>query len=80
MNPYLFSALAAVFGALVGSFLNVCIYRLPVDKSIVFPPSACESCTRELSWYENLPIVSWLALGARCRTCKTPLSFRHPLI
>ena len=80
MNTWLFVSVAALFGALVGSFLNVCIYRLPIDKSIVFPPSACESCQRELSWYENLPIVSWVMLGAKCRSCKTPLSFRHPLI
>ena len=80
MNTLLFISLAALVGAVIGSFLNVCIYRLPIDKSIVFPPSACESCRRELSWYENLPIVSWVVLGARCRTCQTPLSFRHPLI
>ena len=80
MNTLLFISVAALVGAVIGSFLNVCIYRLPLDKSIVFPPSACESCKRELSWYENLPIVSWVVLGARCRTCKTRLSFRHPLI
>ena len=80
MNTLLLVSVAALFGALVGSFLNVCIYRLPIDKSIVFPPSACESCKRELSWYENLPIVSWVVLGARCRTCNTRLSFKHPLI
>ena len=80
MNTLLLVSVAALFGALVGSFLNVCIYRLPIDKSIVFPPSACESCKRKLSWYENLPIVSWVVLGARCRTCKTRLSFKHPLI
>ncbi|MEQ1907833.1 MAG: prepilin peptidase [Vicinamibacterales bacterium] len=80
MNTPLFISVAVLVGAVIGSFLNVCIYRLPIGKSIVFPPSACESCKRELSWYENLPIVSWVALGAKCRTCKTALSFRHPLI
>jgi len=80
MNTFLFISVAALVGAVIGSFLNVCIYRLPIDRSIVFPPSACESCKRELSWYENLPIVSWVVLGARCRTCQTRLSFRHPLI
>jgi leader peptidase (prepilin peptidase)/N-methyltransferase len=75
-----FIALAAVVGAVIGSFLNVCIYRLPRRKSIVWPASACESCRRELSWYENLPIVSWVVLGAKCRTCKAPLSIRHPII
>ena len=68
MTGAVFIALAAVVGAVIGSFLNVCIYRLPLGKSIVWPASACETCGRELSWYENLPIVSWVALGARCRT------------
>ena len=80
MNDAVFIVLAAVVGAVIGSFLNVCIYRLPLGKSIVWPASACETCGRELSWYENLPIVSWVALGARCRTCKAPLSIRHPII
>jgi leader peptidase (prepilin peptidase)/N-methyltransferase len=80
MTEYGFIPVAALFGALVGSFLNVCIYRLPLGRSIVFPGSSCETCRRELSWYENLPIVSWLILGGKCRTCRTPLSFRHPLI
>jgi leader peptidase (prepilin peptidase) / N-methyltransferase len=75
-----FVVLAALVGAVIGSFLNVCIYRLPLRKSIVWPASACESCRRELSWYENLPIVSWVVLGAKCRTCKVPLSIRHPIV
>jgi len=80
MTDAVFITLAALVGAVIGSFLNVCIYRLPLGKSIVWPASACESCGRELSWYENLPIVSWVALGARCRTCKARLSIRHPII
>jgi len=80
MTDAVFIALAAVVGAVIGSFLNVCIYRLPLGKSIVWPASACETCGRELSWYENLPIVSWVALRARCRTCKAPLSIRHPIV
>ena len=80
MTPLVFVALATLVGAIIGSFLNVCIYRLPLGHSIVFPPSACEVCTRQLSWYENVPIVSWLLLGARCRTCKASLSARHPLV
>lgn len=67
-------------GAVIGSFLNVCIYRIPLGKSIVFPASACESCKRELSWHENIPIVSWSVLGGKCRTCKARLSARHPII
>lgn len=73
-------ALATLLGAVIGSFLNVCIYRLPLGRSIVWPASACDACGRELSWYENLPIVSWTALGAKCRTCKTPLSIQHPIV
>jgi leader peptidase (prepilin peptidase) / N-methyltransferase len=80
MTDAVFILLAAVVGAVVGSFLNVCIYRLPLRKSIVWPASACESCGRELSWYENLPVVSWIVLGAKCRTCKAPLSIRHPIV
>ena len=75
-----FIALAAVLGALIGSFLNVCIYRIPIGRSIVFPPSACETCKRQLTWFENLPIVSWALLGAKCRTCGTHLSIRHPFV
>jgi len=79
--PPLFGLVAAgAFGALIGSFLNVCIYRLPIGSSIVWPSSACPRCSRELSWYENVPIVSFLVLRARCRTCKAPISIRYPLI
>jgi leader peptidase (prepilin peptidase)/N-methyltransferase len=73
-------AVAAAFGAVVGSFLNVCIYRLPLGKSVVWPSSACTKCGRELSWYENIPVLSFLALRARCRTCQTPISIRYPLV
>jgi leader peptidase (prepilin peptidase)/N-methyltransferase len=73
-------AAAAAFGAIVGSFLNVCIYRLPLGKSIVWPASACPHCARELSWYENIPVVSYLALRARCRTCGGRISARYPFV
>jgi len=75
-------ALAAfvAFGAIVGSFLNVCIYRLPLRKSIMWPSSACPHCDRELSWYENIPVVSFLALRAKCRTCHAPIAIRYPLV
>ena len=59
--PAFFIVVAAAFGAIVGSFLNVCIYRLPIEKSIVWPGSACMSCGRELSWFENIPVFAWLA-------------------
>ncbi len=80
MNDAAFISLAVLVGAVIGSFLNVCIYRLPLGKSIVWPASACESCGRELAWFENLPVISYVALGARCRTCRAPLSPRHPAI
>jgi leader peptidase (prepilin peptidase)/N-methyltransferase len=73
-------AAAAAFGAIAGSFLNVCIYRLPLGKSIVWPASACPHCGRELSWYENIPVVSYLALRARCRTCGGRISARYPFV
>jgi leader peptidase (prepilin peptidase) / N-methyltransferase len=71
---------AGLFGLLVGSFLNVCIYRLPRGTSIVWPASACGSCRRELRWFENIPIVSWVVLGARCARCKAPISIQYPLV
>ena len=61
---------AAIVGAIVGSFLNVCIYRLPLGKSIVWPSSACPHCGRNLAWFENIPVLSYLALWGRCRTCR----------
>ena len=84
MSPVVVTALpvavAAAFGAIVGSFLNVCIYRLPLGKSIVWPASACPRCGRPLSWYENIPVVSYLALRGRCRTCREPISIRYPIV
>ena len=71
---------AAAFGAIVGSFLNVCIYRLPRGRSIVWPASACPHCSRPLAWYENIPVVSYLALGGRCRTCREPIAARYPIV
>jgi leader peptidase (prepilin peptidase) / N-methyltransferase len=71
---------AAAFGAVLGSFLNVCIHRLPRGASVVVPPSACPQCGHELSWFENIPIVSWLALRGRCRACRGPIGIRYPII
>jgi len=67
-------------GATVGSFLNVVIYRLPLGKSIVSPPSQCPRCKQRIRWYDNLPIFGWFLLGGKCRDCKKPISFRYPLI
>ena len=71
---------AAISGLIFGNFLNVCIYRLPRKESVNFPASHCTSCGRPLSWYENVPLVSWLALRGRCRTCGAAISPAYPLV
>ncbi|NQT95529.1 MAG: prepilin peptidase [Candidatus Omnitrophica bacterium] len=73
-------ALTIVIGLCVGSFLNVCIYRLPKEKSIVRPRSFCPSCKRQLAWYDNIPILSFLLLGGKCRSCKAKISFRYIIV
>lgn len=73
-------ALLFVFGLLVGSFLNVCIYRLPRGESVAWPGSRCTACGRALRWYENVPVVSWLLLRGRCRTCGVRISGMYPLV
>jgi len=70
----------AVFGLCIGSFLNVCAYRLPLGESVVHPRSRCTSCGRMLSWFDNLPVVSWVALRGRCRTCGEPVSWMYPAV
>ena len=72
--------LAAVAGLMVGSFLNVVVYRVPRGISISTPRSFCPSCRRQLTWWENVPVVAWLALRGRCRSCGTPISPRYPLV
>jgi leader peptidase (prepilin peptidase)/N-methyltransferase len=71
---------AFVLGAVVGSFLNVVIYRVPRRMSIVRPRSACPSCGTRIAWYDNLPILSWLILGGRCRSCRGAIAFRYPMV
>ncbi|MGA2556078.1 MAG: prepilin peptidase [Verrucomicrobiota bacterium] len=68
---------AFVFGAIVGSFLNVCIYRLPLGQSIVHPPSHCPHCRYSIPWYLNIPLFTWLWLGGRCAHCEAPISPRY---
>jgi leader peptidase (prepilin peptidase)/N-methyltransferase len=75
-----FTVAAALFGLLIGSFLNVVAYRVPLGKSVVSPPSACPNCAAEIRWYDNLPVVSWLLLRARCRNCGEPISWRYPAV
>jgi leader peptidase (prepilin peptidase)/N-methyltransferase len=64
----------------IGSFLNVVAARVPLKRSVVSPPSACMSCGTELSWRDNIPVLSWLLLRGRCRTCKTAISWRYPAV
>jgi leader peptidase (prepilin peptidase)/N-methyltransferase len=69
-----------VFGALIGSFLNVCIYRIPKEKSVVTPPSTCPSCGTGIKFYDNIPILSYIILRGRCRNCKAEFSARYPFV
>ncbi len=72
--------LAGLFGLVVGSFLNVCIYRLPRGISIVSPPSRCPSCGRRLRWFDNIPVVSWMVLRGRCGRCGSGISVQYPIV
>ena len=76
----LLAIVVAVLGLAVGSFLNVVIHRVPLRQSIVTPRSACPSCGTTLAERDNVPVVSWLVLGGRCRTCREPISPRYPLV
>ena len=69
-----------LFGSCVGSFLNVVIWRLPRDESLVFPASHCPSCNTELRWYDNIPIFGWIRMRGRCRYCNTLISVRYPIV
>ena len=76
----IFYIFAFIFGAVVGSFLNVCICRLPKNESIVFPPSHCPTCDYRIPWYDNVPIISYLILRGKCRSCKSRISIQYPLV
>ncbi len=69
-----------VLGLVIGSFLNVCIYRIPRNEEIVYTPSHCMTCGRSVKWYDLFPVVSYLILGGKCRHCKTKLSKQYPII
>ena len=69
-----------IFGITIGSFLNVCIYRIPLGESIVTAPSHCMTCGRKLKWYDMVPVFSWLVLGGKCRNCKSKISVQYPII
>ena len=74
------TVIAGLVGLAFGSFLNVCASRWPEDKSVFKPRSYCPSCERPLAWWENIPLISWLALRGRCRTCHAWIGWRHPLV
>lgn len=79
--PYFIASVCFVFGLLIGSFLNVVIYRLPLDESIVFPGSHCPSCNSEIHWYDNIPVFSYvILLRGRCRNCQTRISPIYPAV
>ncbi len=80
MPDLVVAVIFGLFGLVIGSFLNVCIYRLPRRESVVWPGSKCTNCLRHLAWFENIPVLSWVVLGGRCRTCHTPISMMYPLV
>lgn len=80
MESVLFGAAVFMFGACIGSFLNVCIHRMPLEQSIVFPGSHCPKCAKSIAFYDNIPILSWFLLGGKCRGCKAGISPRYFLI
>ncbi|MFP4347851.1 MAG: prepilin peptidase [Thermodesulfobacteriota bacterium] len=80
LHPLIVLIFIFFFGLCIGSFLNVCIYRIPISKSIVHPPSACPRCGYEIRYYDNIPVFSYLLLGGRCRQCRVHIPVRYPLI
>lgn len=70
----------AIAGLLIGSFLNVCIYRLPRDISVVAPRSFCTECGKQIAWFDNIPLLSYIALRGKCRNCKKNIGLRYPLV
>jgi leader peptidase (prepilin peptidase)/N-methyltransferase len=78
--PIVFYLFIFVLGAVIGSFLNVCICRIPEGRSIVSPPSACPRCGSGIRWYDNIPIVSFLLLRGKCRACGAAISWRYPMV
>ena len=72
--------IAGTFGAIIGSFLNVVIHRVPREESIVFPHSRCPSCGSVIAFYDNIPVISYLVLLGKCRSCKAPISIRYPAV
>src|SRR5262245_49022420 len=80
MNGWVVYLITAIVGALVGSFLNVCIFCLPRGESIVWPGSHCPACGKGINFYDNIPLMSYLWLGGVCRACRAPISPRYPIV
>jgi leader peptidase (prepilin peptidase) / N-methyltransferase len=80
MSDYILHMLIFVFGLITGSFLNVCIFRLPESKSIVRPRSMCPGCNSFIKYYDNIPVLSYILLGGKCRHCNMPISLRYPVV
>ncbi|MGD8834148.1 MAG: prepilin peptidase [Desulfobacteraceae bacterium] len=80
MTPLLTCGYLLLLGMCIGSFLNVCIYRIPNGSSIVRPPSSCPVCNASIKWFDNIPVVSYILLRGRCRGCKTRISIRYPIV
>src|SRR5476651_253025 len=84
MDPSIHRTLEAVFAfvvcACIGSFLNVCVYRIPLNRSVISPPSHCSACGAPIAWYNNLPIISWLVLKGRAVCCGTRIDLRYWLV
>jgi len=80
METTLIGLLIFIFGTMIGSFLNVVIYRIPKGESIVFPASKCQSCQTPLKWYHNIPIFSWIFLKGKCAFCEEPIAKQYPIV
>ena len=74
------AAFAFTIGAVIGSFLNVCIYRIPAGESIVSPPSRCPRCLTQIRWYQNIPLLSYILIRGHCASCRAPIPLRYPLV
>lgn len=74
------TVMSILFGLIIGSFLNVCIYRIPLKKSLIHPPSSCPQCGENVKFYDNIPVISYLLLWGKCRSCRASISIRYPIV